>query len=78
MNGVGAGIGLVFLADGLRRNSLFHVNAGLAFIVTLVIVRFFDESWSFVWKGIVFVLVGLAFLITNWRLQRRMREREKG
>ncbi len=78
MNGVGAGIGLVFLAEGLRHNSLFHVNAGLAFIVTLVIVRFFDESWSFVWKGIVFVLVGLAFLVTNWRLQRRMGERESG
>lgn len=78
MNGVGAGIGLVFLAEGLRHNSLFHVNVGLAFIVTLVIVRFFDESWSFVWKGIVFVLAGLSFLATNGWLQRRKGEREKG
>jgi len=75
MNAVGALIGLVFLGEGLRRHSLFHVNAGLAFIVTLVIVRFFDESWNFVWKGVVFVLVGLSFLATNWWLQQRRREK---
>jgi uncharacterized membrane protein len=59
------------IATGVRRQSLGIVNMGMLLLVALIVARFFDIDISFVARGIVFVLIGLAFLITNVVLLRR-------
>ena len=42
-------------------------------LAILIIARFFDSDISFIIKGLVFIIVGIGFLVTNAILARRMR-----
>lgn len=66
-----AALGLVVLISGVRRSKLAAVNLGLAMLSVLIIVRFFDRDYSFLVRGVAFVVVGLAFLSANFWLTRR-------
>jgi hypothetical protein len=48
------------------------VNIGMFFILTLATARFFDTHWSLLIKGVIFVLLGVGFLIANIMLSRRL------
>lgn len=61
---------------GFRNNSLSKVNAGMLMLAVLIIVRFFDSEINFVVKGLVFIAVGVGFLVTNVLLVRRKRGAE--
>lgn len=65
-------LGLLFILKGVKSNRLGTLNYGLLVIAALVICRFFDTDLSFVWRGILFVSVGIGFFITNiWMLKKR-------
>lgn len=65
-------IGLLTIRKGGNENHLGILNYGLLIITALIICRFFDTDLSFVWRGILFVAVGIGFFITNyWMLQKR-------
>jgi hypothetical protein len=65
-------VGLSAAYAGFRDGSLGTANCGLLLVITLVAARFFDEDWSFVVRGVAFILLGAAFLVTNlWMLKRR-------
>ena len=40
-------------------------------VFALILLRFFDEDLGFVFRGVVFVLLGLAFLVVNLVLARK-------
>ncbi len=61
-----AGVG--FIAHGAKNISLLTTNIGMAAICTLIVMRFFDSSMDFLWRGIVFVLLGAGFLLINLRI----------
>ena len=44
---------------------------GLLVVFALILLRFFDEDLGFAVRGVVFVLLGLAFLAVNLVLARR-------
>ena len=44
---------------------------GVPFFFALILLRFFDEDLGFVFRGVVFVLLGLAFLVVNLVLARK-------
>ncbi len=69
------GFGLAFLVSGFRDHHMGRVNVGLLFVLLLAAVRFFDTDWSFVVKGIAFVLLGIAFLGANWGLSKEVKEK---
>ena len=71
-------VGVVTLAEGVRRQSLGTVNLGMLVVATLVVVRFFDSGFGFILKGFAFILVGIGFLVANVLLSRRLRAGEKG
>ena len=72
VNGFGLAVGLSAAYAGFRGGSLGTANCGLLLVITLVAARFFDEDWSFVVRGVAFILLGAAFLVTNlWMLKRR-------
>lgn len=67
------GIGLVVRGAYEVRLSLF--NAGMGTFSALVVARFFDSDFSFIAKGLVFIGLGVAFLLCNIMLLRRKEHR---
>lgn len=65
--------GVALFVSGLRIASLARVNAGMGAMAVLIGLRFFDSDLSLVSRGIVFVVLGAAFLTVNSILSRRFR-----
>lgn len=66
----------VFLKKGIEENSLFYINVGMVLILAILSIRFFNTDWSDLWKGIIFMLLGLIFLGLNIHLARRNKDQE--
>ncbi len=64
-------IGIERLVHGFRARLIGTVNAGLLIVFALILLRFFDADLDFVFRGVVFVLLGIAFLAVNLVLARR-------
>ncbi len=60
------GLGIWTLRKGIRENHLVLVNGGLLLIAVLIMCRFFDRDFSFVVRGISFVLIGAGFFVANY------------
>jgi hypothetical protein len=70
-----AAVGITGLAEGWQSGRLVRANAGLLALASLAVARFFDADVSFLVRGLVFIVVGVGFLLTNLLLIRRGRER---
>lgn len=64
-------ISISTFVTGVRKHNLGLVNIGMALLAALIIARFLDMNFSFVMRGLVFVLLGAAFLGTNLLMVRR-------
>jgi|LGOV01.1.fsa_nt_gb uncharacterized membrane protein len=64
-------LGGAVLRDGLHSGQLPRINAGLGIISALIAVRFFDSQLPFTVRGVLFILIGLAFLAVNLLVKRR-------
>jgi len=75
---LGSGIGLlyaaIFLKMGVNEQSMILVNIGMLMIIVLASIRFFDADWSMLWKGVVFIVLGLGFLAVNLRLSQSLKK----
>ncbi len=60
-----------YIRQGARENRLGLLNAGMLMLAALVLLRFFDFSYSFVVRGVAFIAVGAAFLAVNVAMSRR-------
>ncbi|MGM0501623.1 MAG: DUF2157 domain-containing protein [Bacillota bacterium] len=67
-------IGLGVLFKGLEKEMMKLANAGIVMIALQILGRFFLLDISFVWRGIVFVLVGIGFLVSNILINRQLKE----
>ncbi|MFH1094457.1 MAG: DUF2157 domain-containing protein [Candidatus Omnitrophota bacterium] len=63
--------GLDRILSGFRENKLRIVNEGLLLLALVIAVRFFDSEISLVLKGLVLIMLGAGFLVTNMILIRR-------
>ncbi len=59
------------ILSGFRENKLRIVNEGLLLLALLIAVRFFDSEINLVLKGLVLIVLGAGFLVTNMMLIRR-------
>ncbi len=66
-------LGLSTLIYGIRKGQIGTINGGMGILSVLIALRFFDEDFSFMVKGVVFILMGTGFLISNLILVRRTR-----
>lgn len=66
--------GVSYLYPGIQHSRMGLVNLGMLIILTLIAFRFFDTEWSYLTKGIAFVLLGIAFLTVNWVLSKRLKQ----
>ena len=72
VNATGLVVGVAAVHAGLKHGQLGTANCGLLLVVSLVLARFFDDDWSFVVRGVGFILMGIVFLAMNlWMLKRR-------
>ena len=65
-------VGILTIRKGAKRDHLGILNFGLLIITALVICRFFDTDLSFITRGLLFVIVGIGFFVSNsWILKKR-------
>ena len=64
-------IGLSTLVTGIKALKLGTVNLGMLVLAALIIARFFDSHVNILFKGIIFILLGLGFLAANLLIVRR-------
>ncbi len=71
-------IGLYFIRGGSKEDHLGILNFGLLIIFALALIRFFDDSIPFVWRGLFFLITGAGFFIANyWMLKKRKQSSAK-
>lgn len=58
-------IAVMTIKSGIEQDHLGILNYGLLIITALLTCRFFDSGLNFVLRGLLFILVGVAFFITN-------------
>ncbi len=76
-NGVLFATGIGTIVAGVRSQQLATINLGMLVVAVLVVVRFFDSHFGFVARGLVFIALGIGFLIANLYLSRRLRPPEE-
>jgi len=65
-------LGIWIILEGERRDNFGVLNYGLFIITALIVCRFFDIDLSFIFRGLIFVAVGVGFFLTNyWMLKKR-------
>lgn len=64
-------ISLHTIRSGVDQQKLGLVNTGMLLLAAVIAARFLDIDFSFIIRGLVFMLLGLAFLGTNLYLVRR-------
>lgn len=68
--------GIFTIRKGAKQNHLGILNFGLFIIIALVVCRFFDTDLSFILRGLLFVIVGVGFFVTNYRMLKKRRNNE--
>jgi uncharacterized membrane protein len=66
MNALVFALGMSAIKIGADKFNFGILNYGLLIISILIICRFFDTEMSFVVRGILFVMVGAGFFLTNY------------
>ncbi|HYF32709.1 MAG TPA: DUF2157 domain-containing protein [Chitinophagaceae bacterium] len=64
-------LGLYYTRKGSIRHHLGILNLGLLIIAALAVLRFFDETIPFVWRGIFFLSAGIGFFLANYLVIKR-------
>ena len=59
-------LGAYYIWKGFKSERSLLVNYGLAVISIEVAIRFFDSFLPFIFKGIIFILLGVGFFIANY------------
>lgn len=60
-----------YIRKGSLQNHLGILNFGLLIMAVLALLRFFDESIPFIWRGIFFVATGAGFFVANYLLLKK-------
>jgi len=69
-------VGIWLIREGARISNLGLLNAGMVVITSLLICRSFDIDLTYVVKGVLFVVVGSGFFVSNWWILKKRKEHE--
>lgn len=56
---------VLLMLQGVNRGQLMLLNGGLIWFCLLVLFRFFDSDIPFMFKGVIFIIIGTAFIAIN-------------
>jgi uncharacterized membrane protein len=66
--------GIMTIKKGVESNHFGLLNFGLLVLAALILSRFFDDIIPFVVRGLLFLLLGAGFFVTNyWLMKKRKR-----
>ena len=68
-------LGLIAIKIGADKFHFGILNYGLLIVTALVICRFFDTNMTFVIRGLLFVIVGVGFFLTNYIMLKRQKSK---
>lgn len=68
--------GIWTIRVGATQRKLKVLNLGLSVISILIFLRFFDADISFVWRGIIFLLLGCGFFAANYFMTKKLKQDE--
>lgn len=68
-------IGLATLVSGYRSDRWMRMNGGMLAAVIPILFRFFADDFSFIVKGMAFMVIGGAMLSVNWLFARNRTKR---
>ncbi|WP_024771880.1 DUF2157 domain-containing protein [Aquimarina macrocephali] len=77
MNALVFALGMSAIKIGADKVNFGILNYGLLIISILIICRFFDTGMSFVVRGILFVMVGAGFFLTNYIMLKKQQRIKK-
>ena len=63
-------LAILLFYRGIKEQTPSSSSMGLVLICILVTLRFFDDDFSFLIKGLIFIAMGMVFLVANWRLSK--------
>jgi uncharacterized membrane protein len=69
-------LGILTVREGAKADKLWQMNYGLLIISALIVCRFFDTDLTFVVRGVLFMLVGIAFFGVNYWVVRQRKARQ--
>ncbi|MEL0652811.1 DUF2157 domain-containing protein [Algibacter sp. TI.3.09] len=69
-------LGIMAVKIGAERFHLGVLNYGLLIVTALITCRFFDTDISFVFRGLLFVSVGVGFFLTNYIMLKKRKNNE--
>ncbi len=59
------------LVTGIQQVKQVRMNVGLVVATALIVARFFDTDLGFLLRGLIFIALGIAFLVANVVMLRR-------
>ena len=68
-----AGISIEKIVTGVRKMKMRIMNLGLLLFSILLILRFFDTEMDFIYRGIAFIIIGIAFIAANYVMLKKKR-----
>ena len=74
LNGYTLVFASLYVYRGFREQSLFHMNVGSLFILSVIIIRLFAYNMSLWIQGVAFICVGTAYILLNYRLVKSKRK----
>ncbi|WP_044403110.1 DUF2157 domain-containing protein [Lacinutrix sp. Hel_I_90] len=69
-------LGVYTVKTGIDKMHFGALNYGMIIITALISCRFFDTNMSFVIRGLLFVIVGVGFFVTNYVMLRKQNAKE--
>lgn len=70
-------LGISTIVHGIKTDKLGNMNAGMFILSVLILMRFFDSDANILLKGVAFIIIGIAFLVTNILIVIRQRKKLK-
>ena len=67
-------IGVLLIMSGMSRLRLSRAVCGTALITLMIFIRFFDTDTDFLVRGLVFIVLGVAFLVSNLFIGKRIKK----
>jgi len=68
-------LGLIAIKIGTDQFHFGILNYGLLIVTSLVICRFFDTNMTFVIRGLLFIIVGVGFFLTNYIMLKKQKSK---
>ena len=69
-------LGIIAIKKGADNQHFGILNYGLLIVTSLIICRFFDTDLSFVIRGLLFVVIGVGFFLTNYIMLKQKNKKE--